>query len=113
MLCVHIVSGPGGWLFAFATHAFAWHGHDGPQSASDLHGSSLLTGAGSPHWRWPAAPSAPGPPSGFDVAGGAAAPGGAGCGAASFGATAGALQATSTTRGAEEASRSQGTMRIQ
>jgi hypothetical protein len=44
---VHIVSGPGGLLFARATHAFAWQGSETPQSASAVHASSLFFGAGS------------------------------------------------------------------
>jgi hypothetical protein len=44
---VHIVSGVGGLLLARATHAFAWHGSETPQSASVVHASSLFRGAGS------------------------------------------------------------------
>ena len=46
---VHIVDLSGGWLFAFATQAWAWHGSLTPQSASVLQASPLFTGAGSLH----------------------------------------------------------------
>ena len=49
MIWVHIVDLSGGWLFAFATHAWAWHGSLTPQSASDLQVSVLFKGAGSRH----------------------------------------------------------------
>lgn len=44
---MHIVSGVGGRLLLFATHALAWQGSDTPQSASVAHASSLFFGAGS------------------------------------------------------------------
>lgn len=48
-LIVHTVSGFFGRALARATHAGAWQGSEGPQSASDLQGSPLFFGAGSLH----------------------------------------------------------------
>lgn len=48
-LIVHTVSGFFGCAVARATHAGAWQGSEGPQSASDLQGSPLFFGAGSLH----------------------------------------------------------------
>jgi hypothetical protein len=45
-IIVHTVSGERGLLRALATHALAWHGSEGPQSASVAQGSSLLMGIG-------------------------------------------------------------------
>jgi len=48
-LIVQMVSGPRGRAFARATHAGAWHGSEGPQSASVVQASPLFFGAGSLH----------------------------------------------------------------
>lgn len=46
----------GGWLFAFATQACAWHGSLTPQSASVVHASVLFTGEASLQTRLGASP---------------------------------------------------------
>ncbi len=48
-IMVHMVPGVWGLLFALATHAGAWQGSEGPQSASLTQASSLFFGAGSRH----------------------------------------------------------------
>jgi hypothetical protein len=57
IISVHITSGPRGRALAFATHAGAWQGSLGPQSASVLHASSLFFGAGSLHTKGAAEPA--------------------------------------------------------
>jgi hypothetical protein len=48
IISVHIVVSVFGFAFAAATHAWAWQGSLGPQSASAEQASSLFSGAGSP-----------------------------------------------------------------
>ncbi len=56
MIWVQIVDLSGGWLFARATQAWAWHGSLTPQSASVVQASGLFTGAGSAHVKRGGAP---------------------------------------------------------
>jgi hypothetical protein len=48
-IIVHDVRGVGAFALAFATHASAWHGVAGAQSASCVHASSETTGAHRAH----------------------------------------------------------------